>query len=130
MKKKIVSFICLSLMFTLLPMQPANAKARPKLTANSKTIYTGQSYTLKLKNTTKKAAIKWKTSNPSVVTITKKTGNTAVLKGKKKGKATITVTYKGNAYRCKITVKQKAEKSTEEKEDTKVPENSNTDKKK
>lgn len=76
MKKKIVSFICLSLMFTLLPMQPANAKARPKLTANSKTIYTGQSYTLKLKNTTKKAAIKWKTSNPSAVTITKKMGYT------------------------------------------------------
>ena len=130
MKKKIVSFICLSLMFTLLPMQPANAKARPKLTANSKTIYTGQSYTLKLKNTTKKAAIKWKTSNPSAVTITKKMGYTVVLKGKKKGKATLTAPYKGNAYRCKITVKQKAEKSTEEKEDTKVPENSNTDKKK
>lgn len=46
MKKKIVSFICLSLMFTLLPMQPTNAKARPKLTANSKTIYIGQRYTI------------------------------------------------------------------------------------
>ena len=106
MKRKIVSFICLCLMFTLMPMQPANAKARPKLTANSKTNYTGQSYTLKLKNTTKKTAVKWKTSNTSAVTIAKKTGNIAVLKGKKKGKATITATYKGNTYRCKITVKQ------------------------
>ena len=51
-------------------------------------------------------------------------------RGKEKGKATITSTYKGNTYRCKIIVNQKADKSIEEKEDTKVLENSNTDKKK
>lgn len=129
MKKKIISVISLIMVFTLLPMQPVNAKAGPKLTAKTKNIYIGQSYSLKLKNSPKRAAIKWKTSNKSIVFITRKTGNTVTLKGKKTGKAMITATCKGNAYRCKITVKQKADKSSKKNENTPNPENTNNDKK-
>ena len=67
----------------------------------------GQTYHLKLKGVSKKAKVKWKTSKKSVVSITKKKGNTVTLKAKKKGTAVVTATYKKKKYKCRITVKAK-----------------------
>lgn len=55
----------------------------------------------------KKAKVKWKTSKKSVVSITKKKGNTVTLKAKKKGTAVVTATYNKKKYKCRITVKAK-----------------------
>lgn len=67
----------------------------------------GQTYHLKLKGVSKKAKVKWKTSKKSVVSITKKKGNTVTLKAKKKGTAVVTATYNKKKYKCRITVKAK-----------------------
>jgi hypothetical protein len=113
-KKGIIFFLCIMFMAMLVPGLTAEAKAKPKLSVKSKSIYVGKQYQLKLKNVSKKAKVKWKTSKKSVVSIVKKKGNTVTLKAKKKGTATITATYKKKKYKCKITVKQKAkEKKTE-----------------
>lgn len=45
--------------------------------------------------------VKWKSSEKSVVTVSK----TGVLKARKNGKATITAKYRGKTYRCKVSVK-------------------------
>lgn len=48
----------------------------------------------------------WKSSNTSVASFTKKKGE-GVLKTKKPGTTTITLTYKKKPYTCKLTVKKK-----------------------
>ena len=67
----------------------------------------GQTYHLKLKGVSKKAKVKWKTSKKSVVSITKKKGNTVTLKAKKKGTAVVTAAYNKKKYKCRVTVKAK-----------------------
>lgn len=73
-----------------------------KLNASSKTIAVGEKYQLKLKNNKNK--VTWKSSKKSVATVSSK----GVVKGKKKGKATITAKVKktGRTYRCKVTVEK------------------------
>lgn len=73
---------------------------KPVLSAKTKTLYTGNSYTLSLKNTTKK--VTWKSSNTKVATVNSK----GVVKAKAKGTCTITATSNGKKYTCKITVKK------------------------
>lgn len=107
MKKRLISVICVVLLLVLLPMQSVEAKAKPKLSAKSKTLTVGQTYTIKLKNVSTKAKVKWTTNKKSVVSISKKSGSKVVVKAKKSGTATITAKYKGKTYRCKITVKKK-----------------------
>ena len=87
-----------------MPPVSVQAKAKPKLSVTSKTVYVGETVTIKLKNAKK---VKWKTSKKSVVSIVKKKGNKATIKAKKAGKATITATYKKKTYKCRITVKKK-----------------------
>lgn len=71
-----------------------------KLNATKKTIYTGNTFTLVLKNATND--VTWKSSNKKVATVTKK----GVVKGVAKGTATITATSNGKKYTCTITVKK------------------------
>lgn len=89
---------------------PKEALTKYKLSAAKKTMKEGQTYTISLKGVSKKVKpekLKWTTGNKQVVSISKKSGNKAVLKAKKAGKATIKVTYKGKIYKCKVTVKKK-----------------------
>lgn len=106
MKKRYVYlFICMVLLAGLfMPPESVHAKAKPKLSVTSKTVYVGNTVTIKLKSAKK---VKWKTSKKSVVSIVKKKGNKATIKAKKVGKATITATYKKKTYKCRITVKKK-----------------------
>lgn len=114
MRRKNIIIILFALVLTLLiPGMEVEAKTKPKLAANKKTMTVGQTYKLKLKGVSAKAKVKWKTSKKSVVSIAKKKGNTVTLKAKKKGTAVVTATYKKKSYKCKITVKaKKKEKAT------------------
>lgn len=108
MRRKNVMMILFALILMLLiPGIEAEAKTKPKLAANKKTLTAGQTYKLKLKGVSGKAKVKWKTSKKSVVSIAKKKGNTVTLKAKKKGAAIVTAIYKKKKYRCKIKVKEK-----------------------
>ena len=76
-----------------------------KLSAASKTIYIGKTYTLKATVTPSTATnknITWKSSNKSVATVSSK----GVVTGKKAGTATITCTTEDGSYKatCKIKV--------------------------
>ena len=90
----------------------AEAKTKPKLAAGKKNLTVGQACKLKLKGVSRKAKVKWKTSKKSVVSITKKKGNTVTLKARKKGTAVVTATYKKKKYKCKITVRNKVKEKT------------------
>ena len=76
----------------------------PSLSATKKTLNVGKSFTLSLKNASGKKIstknISFKSSKTSVATVSSK----GVVKAKKKGSATITATYKGKKYTCKVTV--------------------------
>ena len=77
--KRIFTFvICLFLALTVVPGTLVEAKAKPKLSVMKKTMYVGATYTIKLKNANSK--VKWKTSKKSVVSISKKMGNTTSRK--------------------------------------------------
>ncbi|MDD6488492.1 MAG: Ig-like domain-containing protein [Clostridia bacterium] len=88
-------------------------KAAPKTVKLSKTsiaLNRGSSYTISetvnggaCANT---ANIKWTSSNSKVATVTKSSGNKAIIKAKSKGTAYIKVTlYNGKTAQCKVTVK-------------------------
>lgn len=81
--------------------------ASPKLSASKKTIEVGEKFTLKLKNATAKK-VTWKSSKKSVA----KVSSTGVVTGVKKGKATITATYKSKKYKCTVTVKKASAKNS------------------
>lgn len=110
MKKKMIFMAVMVLVLSSLVSVPAEAKAKPKLSIKSKTMYVGKTATIKLKNA---GNVKWKTSKKSVVSISKRKKNKVWIKAKKEGKATITATYKKKTYKCRITVKKKKEKQQE-----------------
>lgn len=88
--------ICLALVM-LVPGE-AHAATKVKLNKTSATLLVGKSTTLKLSGA-KASKVKWTSSKKSVATV--KAGK---VKAKKAGKTTITATYKGKKYKCKITV--------------------------
>ena len=114
MRRKHMRIILFTLtVILLLPGMVAEAKTKPKLTANKKSVKVGQAYRLKLEGVSRKAKVKWKTSKKSVVSIAKKNGNIATLKAKKKGMAVVTATYKQKKYKCRITVGKKKAPSSD-----------------
>lgn len=72
--------------------------ASVKINKTKKTLYVGQTYTLKIKGTNKK--VKWSSSNTKIATVNSKGKVTA----KKKGTVTITAKVSGKKYKCKITI--------------------------
>lgn len=89
----------------------AATKKVPKLSATSKALTTGKTFTLKVKNAGK-AKVKWTSSNKKVATVSKAGKVTA----KKAGTATITAKVGKKKLTCKVTVKgltkaQKAKQS-------------------
>ena len=102
MKKRLIALLtCLTLAAIIICFK-FNTDAGSSvlnLTTQSKSIAGGKSITLKV-NGIKSSKIKWKSSKPSVATVSKK----GVVKGLKKGKATITGKYRGVKFTVKITV--------------------------
>ena len=88
-----------------------DAAKKPKLSTKSKNLTVKKSFTLKLKNGSKKAKVSWKTSNKKIAALSKqvKKGDKASVKvtGKKKGSAKITATYKLGKKATKLTCKVK-----------------------
>lgn len=72
--------------------------ASVKISKTKKTLYVGQTYTLKIKGTSKK--VKWSSSNTKIAKVNSKGKVTA----KKKGTVTITAKVSGKKYKCKITI--------------------------
>lgn len=89
--------LLIGLTYTAGPSQAATIK----LSKKKYTMYTGSSYTLKVKGSTKKA--KWSSSKKSVAKVDSKGMVTAV----KAGKAKITAKVAGKKLVCNITVKKR-----------------------
>lgn len=100
----LIAWLTATLLATgLLALSPSNAyaaaKKAPKLSATSKTVLKGKTFTLKVKNAGK-AKVKWASSNKKVATVSKAGKVTA----KKAGKATITAKVGKKKLTCKVTV--------------------------
>lgn len=102
-------FLITILVFSVVLLLPLHTNAASKPTLNKKRVIlaVGQKKTLKVKNTTKK--IQWKTSNKKVVKVSKQ----GVIRGVKKGKATITAKVGKQKLTCKVTVKDAVYKINE-----------------
>lgn len=85
------------------------------LSAKSKTLYTGSSYTLYLKNNKKK--VTWTASSTKVSLSLKKTGSVKVT-AKKAGSSTVTAKIGSKKYSCVFTIKTKTK--TDSKKTTKT----------
>ena len=110
--KKGLSLILALMLILTLAVPRINAQAaskKVKISASKATMEVGETKAVSLKKGSKKITkkVKWKSSNKKVATVSSK----GKIKAKKKGKATITATYKGKKYKCKITVKAKGSSS-------------------
>lgn len=123
MKKLIRSMaviMVLTLSITAVGVMPGNApkvsaakttanevktKKKIKLSKKKATMRVNQTLKLKLKNA-KAKKVKWSSSKKKIATVSKN----GKVRARKTGKTTITATYKGKKYKCKITIK-KAKKS-------------------
>lgn len=87
-----------------------SAPSSVSLSKTSLTLSKGATYTISETTNSGSYAnasnLKWSTSNSSVATVTKGSGNKAVIKAKAKGTAYIKITlYNGKTAQCKVTVK-------------------------
>ena len=87
-----------------------NAPSSVSLSKTSLTLNKGASYTISESTNSgsyaNAANLKWTSSNSSVATVTKGSGNKAVIKANAKGTAYIKITlYNGKTAQCKVTVK-------------------------
>lgn len=98
LKKVITVFVVVMMAISVMPMTQADAAVR--LSASKKTVYVGESFTLKVSGTSK--TVKWSSSKKSVASVTQKGKVTA----KKAGKATITAKVSGKSLKCKVTAKE------------------------
>lgn len=85
------------------------AKAKnPKLNKRKVTLKVGKTSTLKLKNVSKKAKVKWISKSKKIAKIVKSAKKTAKIKGIKAGKTTVKAKYKlgkkAKTFSCKVTV--------------------------
>lgn len=103
--KRMLYSLLLSLMLVLIsptvlpfPGQITTVEAAIKLSKKSITLIKGQSTTLKITGTKKKA--KWSSNKKAVVTVSQ----TGKIVAKKKGTATITAAIGDQKYNCKVTV--------------------------
>ena len=87
--KVLVAVMILSSLLVSVP-SVAEAETKPAISKKSRTILAGDKYNLNIKNKVKGSTYKWKSSNKKIATVDKR----GVVKGKKKGKVTITCTIK------------------------------------
>ncbi len=106
MKKLSKSLIALCVITALLFSSVVTfSAASPKLSKTKKTLIVGKSFTLTLKNATKKFT--WVTSNKKVAKLVSTKKNSVKIKGVKVGTATVTAKIGSKKLKCKITVKDK-----------------------
>ena len=111
MGKKIVALImCIAIIFTVaICTRDSSAGIQTlNLSKQTKEIKVGESFQLSM-NGVKVGTIKWKSSKPSVATVSKK----GVVKGIKTGSANVTGKYKSLKFTVKVVVKKKQSKTTE-----------------
>lgn len=96
-KKALLLMLSIMIMILALPM---TASAKVAINKKSLSLKVGQTATLKIKGTTKKA--KWSSNKKAIVTVNQKGKITA----KKTGKAVITAKIGKKKYTCKVTVKK------------------------
>ncbi|MCR5767697.1 MAG: Ig-like domain-containing protein, partial [Lachnospiraceae bacterium] len=101
MKKIIAALLVIVLALTSFNVDASAASV--KLNKKKKTIYVGDTFKLKLKNAKSGEKITWKSSDKSIASV----NDSGKVTANKKGKATITATYKKKDYKCVITVKKK-----------------------
>lgn len=116
-KRKIIIRILVILIAcaTLTPVTAASAESRIILSKSKKTYDSYGSHLwdkIKLKNVPTSARITWKSSSPSVIKIADKIKCGTWYRILKPGKATVTATYKGKKYSCRITVKKRKDGSS------------------
>ena len=114
--KKIAALFCAASMLcgTMYISDNADAAKKPKLSNSTVRAEVGDSKTITVKNSAKKAKVTWKTSKPKIVKIAKKkSGKKAYAKVKalKEGSSTVTAVYKlgkkKTNLKCKVIVKEK-----------------------
>jgi len=81
-------------------IQTVEAAEKIKISKTKTTMYVGNTLSLKLKGA-KAESVKWKSSDPDILTVSSKGKLTAL----KKGTATITATYNEKKYKCIVTIK-------------------------
>ena len=105
--KRLLAVISAVILMTtmLIPAFQASA-ASVRLNKTKIVLVVGQTYNLKVSGT--KKTPKWSSSNKKIVSVTKK----GVIKGLKKGTATITAKIGKKTYKCKVTVESPKLSST------------------
>lgn len=95
------------LLSLLIPYGTIGAKA-PKMAKKTISVKAGKTVTVKLKNTSKKAKVTWKSKSKKIAKITKKTKTSAKVKGVKAGSTRVTAKYVSGKTKktlsCKIIV--------------------------
>ena len=109
MKKRMITLLLVIAVFTgmIIPSEKVEA-AGLKISNKKITLTVSKSKQLSLKKGSRKITkgVKWKSSKKAVATVSRK----GKVSAKKAGKTTITATYKGKKYVCKVTVKGKDKK--------------------
>ena len=101
--------------FTLAQTAPAveAEAASAKISKKKKTVYVGQVFNLKIKNSKKDYV--WKSTNSEVAMVVSGAGQRAQIGAFKAGKVTITATCGKKVFKCKVTVKEKPEETEDSK---------------
>lgn len=118
-QKGIAVALAAAMVITAAPAGQAGAAKKASM-AKKTSVAVGKTVTIKIKNSSKKAKVSWKTSSKKVAKITKQVKKgakaSAKVKGVKKGTAKITATYKvgkkSQKFVCKVTVKKAGAKVT------------------
>ena len=103
--KNYISFLLVLLLFIeciyLLPSLQTDA-ATEKISRTKKTIYVGEGFKLKIKNST--GTFKWTSADKNIATVSRKKGK---VKGISEGTTVITAKSGNKKYSCTVTVKSK-----------------------
>lgn len=102
-KRRNLLFTLIAVVIVLTVFDPCNVQAagKTKLNVTKKTIYVGESYTVKILNNTKK--VKWSATNKNIKIISKN-NKQAKIKGVKKGTSYLKAKVKGKTYKCKVAI--------------------------
>ena len=100
--KKTIMFL-LAVMIVITSFTTNVSAADIKLNKSKVKLFVEDSYQLKLKGAPKGAKITWKSSDEKVASV----DDSGKVAANKKGKATVTATYKNKKYVCTVTVKKK-----------------------
>lgn len=110
-QKMLVLLLIFAMALSLLPQSALAAKKKVKLNKKTVTVNVGKTVKIKLQNNKKK--VKWTvTSGKKNVALSKKKKTGVTIKGMKAGKAKVQAKVGKKKYVCKVTVKNKTNKSS------------------